>query len=32
MFDHTKAVARDYWRDMCLSMAASGVIASDGCQ
>ena len=29
IFDHTKQVARDFWRDMCLTMTASGVI--DGC-
>lgn len=29
IFDHTKQIARDYWRDMCLRMTASGVI--DGC-
>jgi hypothetical protein len=29
IFDHTRPAARDYWRDMCLAMTASGVI--DGC-
>ena len=29
IFDHTAAIARDYWTDMCLNLTASGVI--DGC-
>jgi hypothetical protein len=29
IFDHSQAAAREYWRDMCLNMTASGVI--DGC-
>lgn len=29
MFDHSKEMARNYWRDMCLSMTGTGVI--DGC-
>ena len=29
MFDHTNEIARNYWRDMCLTMTGSGVI--DGC-
>lgn len=29
MFDHTQAVARDYWTDMCLNLTLTGVI--DGC-
>lgn len=29
IFDHSKEIARNYWRDMCLEMTGSGVI--DGC-
>ena len=29
IFDHTKEVARNFWRDMCLTMTGSGLI--DGC-
>ncbi|KAG7353605.1 glycosyl hydrolase family 15-related protein [Nitzschia inconspicua] len=29
IYDHTKARVREYWRDMCLNLTASGVI--DGC-
>jgi len=29
LFDHTQEIARDFWRDMCLTMTASGFI--DGC-
>ena len=29
IFDHTAAIARNYWTDMCLNLTASGVI--DGC-
>lgn len=29
VFDHTQAVARNYWTDMCVNMTKSGVV--DGC-